>query len=158
MGASSQRKGADGEREVARELRSLLGEAERTGFQQAYRGGFDIMLPYCAVEVKRYAQITDGILRAFWQETEEQARAFNLIGVLAYRGDRQKWSYMVPFVKVEGHEATIDYEVEKSLRLFSEGFCWWYGQVLAPHGQPVRITEDGDAGRTDEDQRIQAAL
>lgn len=130
MGAASQRKGAEGEREVARELRSLLGEADRTGFQQAFRGGFDVMLPLCAVEVKRHKEITQGALRLFWEETEEQAIDFSLLGVLAYRGDRQKWSYMVPRVTVKNGVATVEYDIDKSLRLFAEGFCWWYESTL----------------------------
>lgn len=152
------RKGADGEREVARELRALLGEAERTGFQQAYRGGFDIMLPYCALEVKRYAKVTEGALQLWWEETEEQAREFNLIGVLAYRGDRQKWSYMVPSVVVAKNVATISYDLERSMRLFAEGFVWWYESTLSPHAQPMRIEADADPGEPDENQRLQGTL
>jgi hypothetical protein len=155
----SQRKGADGEREVARELRAIVGDdVDRTGFQQAYRGGFDLMLPHCAVEVKRYAQVTEGALKLWWEETEEQSREFSLIGVLAYRGDRQKWSYMVPHVIVRGSVATINYSITHSMRLFAEGFLWWYETVLSGHPHPIRISTHADAGRTDEDQRIPATL
>jgi len=126
----SQRKGADGEREVARELRMLIGEADRSGFQQAFRGGFDVMLPHCAIEVKRYAKLTDGMIEVFWKETEDQARQFRLLGVLAYRGDRQKWRYAVPMVEIGKSRLKVDYSWHRSMHLFSEGFVWWYESWL----------------------------
>lgn len=99
MAALSRRKGADGEREVARLIHDLVGVRMRRRLSQYQSGGFDLepadgssLLAGHAIEVKRGRRATQATVARWWQETCEQAG--NLTPVLWFRGDGEAWRVM----------------------------------------------------------------
>lgn len=107
---NSRAKGASAEREFARRVFDLTGIQLVRNLEQARGGGYDLAavgddpatlsLARFAVEVKRYADITPGLLAQFWRQAERQAQAADKIPVLAYRADRQEWRVVVPLSAV----------------------------------------------------------
>lgn len=134
-GAAPGNKGKKGERELAKMLNAHLGDiVERTGYQQSRKqGGFDLTMPNCSIEVKRYHTIKDGHINAFWQETVDQSREFGTVGVLAYREDNQQWRIVVPG---SYHDETgtlrLLPELKNTWTLYIDGFVTWYLSTLAP--------------------------
>lgn len=95
-GAHSRRKGATGEREVARLILDLLGVPMRRRLAQYQSGGFDLepaddddLLAAYAIEVKRVRRATQGTVARWWRQT--CAQAGGKIPVLWFRGDGEEW-------------------------------------------------------------------
>ncbi|MGQ0622511.1 MAG: putative PDDEXK endonuclease [Panacagrimonas sp.] len=95
-GAHSRRKGADGEREVARLVLELLGVSMRRRLTQYQAGGFDLepadgdpLLSRLAIEVKRAHRATQATVARWWRQTCEQAG--DREPVLWFRGDGEDW-------------------------------------------------------------------
>lgn len=89
MSAMQRRKGADGERELARELRERLGADVVRNLVQARAGGSDLLgIEGWAIEVKRAARPR---LTAWWLQCCQQAEAVSERPALFYRLDRQTW-------------------------------------------------------------------
>lgn len=144
-GRSSQNKGKRGERELSRELAKLGIDVERTGYQQAKNGGFDLTMPNCAIEVKRYSSIRDGHISVFWKQTVAQSKEFGTVGVLAYREDNQAWRVMVPgsYHNDKG-VLTLIPDQKYAWTLTVDGFVVWYKSTLANDGEHVRrLTVNG---------------
>ncbi len=141
MTARSKRKGANAEREVRNELREHLGEiVERTGYQQAHRGGFDLTLPNLGMEVKRHARIRDGEIRAFWEQTMEQSRDHGVVGVLAYREDSQKWRFVCPAMAVVPDEGIVVLQgLELACTYLTPGFVRWYTTCIQPEPEELKL-------------------
>lgn len=106
-GAHSRRKGADGEREVARLIFDLLGVPMRRRLSQYQCGGFDLesadgdaMLSGHAIEVKRAQRATQATVARWWRQTCEQAGERK--PVLWFRGDGEEWR-IVCRLDVAGH-------------------------------------------------------
>lgn len=107
-GATSRRKGGQGEREFARALEDQVGLRLARNLEQSRQGGHDLTLPEeatgpvadalgrLAVECKRYATITPASLAAWWNQARGQADRAGLWPALAYRGDRQAWRVKLP--------------------------------------------------------------
>ena len=107
MSAMQRTKGANGEREVARLLRSALGiEITRNWQSQSSGGGFDLTgVPGWAIEVKRAAgeHKTD-----WWKQAVTQASKEKLIPALVYRidgfgrglEDDEKWQVLIPLYAI----------------------------------------------------------
>jgi Holliday junction resolvase len=142
-GASPGNKGKRGERELMKQLNKQFGGplVERTGYQQSRKqGGFDLTMPNCSIEVKRYAKIKDGHIRAFWDETVEQSKEFGTVGVLAYREDNQAWRFVVPgsFNDENGTLQLIP-ELKYTWTLWIDGFTTWYLSTLAGDRTNLRV-------------------
>jgi hypothetical protein len=136
----SKRKGEAGERELRAELRQHLGEiCERTGYQQAHRGGWDLTLPNLGVEVKRHARIRDGDVRAFWEQVCEQMSDHGVVGVLAYREDHQRWRFVVPALVHDGKHLAVRPDLDYAQTYFTPGFCDWYRVVVQPEPEELRL-------------------
>lgn len=134
-GKAPQTKGKTGERELARILRDLLAPesenpnffVERTGHQQAHVGGFDILIPKLGIEVKRAKRVSDGLVKAWWEETVIQSASAGKIGVLAYRQDNQTWKVVVPGHHIDENGRTqLHSFLELTETLFLPGFFRWY--------------------------------
>ena len=134
----SRAKGRDAEQQLAKILRDELGEdlVQRTGFQQAAAGGFDLLLPGIGLEVKRHARVTEGLLRGWWAQTVSQGKAGRMLGALAYRGNQQEWRIMVPLLKNadENGQILCDIKIEYANTMFVEGFCYWYRETIDVEG------------------------
>lgn len=96
---NSRAKGKSAERELINILKAHLpqyaNDLERN-LEQTRNGGHDILgLPGWAIEVKRYAKVTQGDLIGFWSQACEQARKDGGRPALAYRLDRQDWRVIV---------------------------------------------------------------
>lgn len=102
MSAKSRTKGHDGERELRRLLADELGDQVRRNLGQTRDGGHDLegVGPF-ALEVKRHKAATDSLVRAWWQQAEQQASTVHAIPALAYRGDRQPWRVLVPLAALD---------------------------------------------------------
>lgn len=95
MSAMQRNKGANGERELARLLRDLLGDAVITrNLIQSREGGADLILDGYdwALEVKRAATAE---IRTWWSQAVLQAMRAGKKPALAYRLDRQQWRFRV---------------------------------------------------------------
>ena len=112
-GATSRRKGAGAERELAHALHALLGVRLIRNLEQSRHGGHDLIpapeeatgpvaetLARLAVEVKRYATTPPGSLATWWGQACRQAEAAGLLPCLAYRPDRQPWRVRLPLACV----------------------------------------------------------
>jgi Holliday junction resolvase len=98
MGGLSRRKGASGERELARLLAEELGPVARN-LMQTREGGHDLDGPGLgrwALEVKRYARATPALLAEWWGQAEDQARRAGRTPALAFRENRAPWAVLVP--------------------------------------------------------------
>jgi len=93
MTAMQQRKGKEGERELARLLRDHLGADVTRNLLQARQGGADLLGVHgWAIEVKRAARPR---LSEWWQQACSQAQATGQKPALFYRLDRQPWRCVV---------------------------------------------------------------
>ena len=107
-GKSSRRKGATGERELARWIREELGiEVQRNlkQFQQSQEGDLTPLGPYL-IEVKNCARLN---LKAWWVQAVVQAKKAGLVPVLAYKVARKGWRFVVPYPTLGG-EWRYDFE------------------------------------------------
>ncbi|MCU0833698.1 MAG: hypothetical protein MUC77_04570 [Chromatiaceae bacterium] len=117
---NSRRKGADGERELARALREALGIEVSRNLQQTRDGGHDMEVGGYGVEVKRSQRVTEAKVTAWWQQAVRQAAQAGLTPALAYRQDRQPWSVRVPMAALRQDlpgELTVDLSLEGFIAL-----------------------------------------
>ncbi len=152
----SQRKGAGGERELARILRDgLSGEfpegffyVERTGNAQADGSQkFDLELPKLGIEVKRAKVAKDYQIQKWWEQTTAQSVANQMIGVLAYRQDQQLWRIVVPGTHVDQDgRLQIHSFLELTETLYLPGFFRWY--LLYNKAMTRKVTINGEEHAT----------
>jgi hypothetical protein len=97
MAINSRTKGASAEREVSRLLFDELGIRTARNLEQSRSGGYDLMpekdsllYPY-AIEIKRYAKVSNAMLKVFWTQAVEQAELAGKYPVLLFREDRAAW-------------------------------------------------------------------
>ena len=119
MTAMQRRKGADGERELARLLREHLGADVVRNLMQSRQGGADLLgLDGWAVEVKRAARPR---LAEWWLQTCRQAEATGQRPALFYRLDRQPWRVVVALRHVAPgfDHAPLDMRIETDVEVFA---------------------------------------
>lgn len=96
MGMLSRQKGKAGERELARLLSDLTGHSITRRVRQ-HDGDDDLVgLPGWSVEGKRYAAITPGLVRKWWEQAQAQGIRTGALPVLFYRQDRGAWCAVWP--------------------------------------------------------------
>lgn len=99
---NSRAKGASAERELIALLQEHLGDEIagelKRNLEQTRSGGHDISgLPGWAIEVKRYASLSEAELIRIWEkQVVRQAQEINARPALAYRADRKPWRFRVP--------------------------------------------------------------
>jgi hypothetical protein len=102
MKINSRAKGANGEREFAKEIESLIGVKLTRNLEQTRGGGHDLVikdastavdkvLDRFAIEIKRYATVSEANIKNFWVQASEQASKVDKIPVLAVRENGKKW-------------------------------------------------------------------
>ncbi len=125
MGAKQRRKGATGERELAKLLSAELGIEVLRNLSQTRDGGYDLKGLNISLEVKR--QETEELQR-WWNQTVIQAKESGKIPVLAYRRSRQKWRFVLPLAGVAGRREMSVGELTLGLTatVYLEGFCYWF--------------------------------
>jgi len=98
MGASSRNKGANGERELIREIEAETGIRLERNLAQSFGGGHDLIgLDYWAIECKRYAMITNADKAVFWAQAVKQARRVAKMPAVCFRADRGPWRVLVAY-------------------------------------------------------------
>lgn len=98
-GRGSRNKGANAEREIAEIIFYATGVSLERNLEQTRSGGYDLVgIDGLAIEVKRQEKLC---LPAWWRQTLSQAEKEKLIPILAYRKNRQPWSFIVGLEKVE---------------------------------------------------------
>lgn len=131
MPINSRAKGAAGEREVIHEMASHLGEWVREqvkrNLDQTREGGHDIVgLGSWALEIKRYAKVTESDMERFWRQAVEQAVSVKKTPALAYRVDRKPWRIRVPMSVI--HEPArwwpTEMEIQWTVEVGMEAFCY----------------------------------
>jgi hypothetical protein len=140
----SRRKGANGELELHKLLAEQLVKEEhiqRTGLMQAGGGGFDLVIPYLGIEVKRRAKaISYADIAKFWTQVQEQTELIDVVGILAFRSDRQPWQFVLPAMLVEpewnedgpSHMTwSFVMDLELTHTVYLEGFKQWYVSACA---------------------------
>ena len=99
---NSRNKGASAEREFIKLIKEQLGEAGKfnsikRNLEQTRSGGHDITgVADWALEVKRYASVTDGRLKKWWEQTTTQAKEIQMKPALAYKQDYGSWKVKIP--------------------------------------------------------------
>lgn len=99
MRINARAKGATGERELCDWLQNSfnLELKPKRNLEQVRNSGADIIYPPFAFEVKRVENLN--VLNAWHQikraVSEPKSEAFGLIPVLAYRKNRQPWSFVI---------------------------------------------------------------
>ena len=133
MGATSRRKGANGELEFIKILSQSFPEHEFSrNYAQAAKSGFDVIgLPGFGVEVKRYKR---GRLYQldWWDQVVDAVKPERLLPLLAYRFDRTEWCILVPAQWVVGntvdrHDITCHIRLLRNLKRTirnSSKICW----------------------------------
>lgn len=152
----SRRKGATGELELHKILAEELVKEEhiqRTGLMQAGGGGFDLVIPYLGIEVKRRAKpVTYADIGNFWTQVQEQTELIDVVGILAFRADRQPWQFVLPAMLVEpewkeGSPPQMTWSFVMDLELthtvYLEGFKQWYVSASAALQATQSETLDG---------------
>lgn len=131
MGATSRRKGAAGERELAALLASVTGHTVRRRVRQ-HDGDSDLEgVPGWAVECKRYRTAQPADLAAWWAQAVRQAERAGQLPVLFVRVDRQGWRAIWPaHVHLAGSQPSHD--VADTLQ--AEVAVWWRMAGLAQGG------------------------
>ena len=107
-GNHSRSKGRSGEQELVGLIRDHLGVRMQRRLRQYQTGGWDLevhpdesgpvaaQLARYAIECKRLARAAPGLLRQHWRQAVRQADASYRRPCLAYRADREGWSFVVP--------------------------------------------------------------
>ena len=119
MTAMQQRKGKEGERELARLLREHLGADVTRNLLQARQGGADLLGVHgWAIEVRRAARAR---LAEWWQQTCQQAEAEGQRPALFYRLDRQPWRCVVALRHIAAgfDHAPLALRVETDIEVFA---------------------------------------
>lgn len=158
MSINIRQKGAEGERQVAKILNSIIQsvmeqleypeeeiEAAKTAVQrnqnQSAVGGNDLSNTFgMSIEVKRQEQLA---VNTWWKQTLEAANRNNELPVLIYRQNRKPWrirtfAYLhVPSEAVSGGWANTQAVVEFDEKQFKSWFAMWVrGSLLG--GKDVR--------------------
>lgn len=131
---NSRAKGASAEREFARLVLAETGVRMVRNLEQSRGGGYDLeagddqhpvtlSLRRYAIEIKRYAEVTPGLLAQFWQQAERQAREADRIPLLAYRANRREWRVLVPLSAINAEAfgllwGGIEWTAELSIAAF----------------------------------------
>lgn len=119
MGKAQRRKGGEGERELVRYLRDLLGEDVARNLDQVRDGGGDILLSRWSIEAKRAKQASLG---PWWAQAVEQGEPLGYWPALAYRLDHQSWRVRVPLVALTDAAGPLD-ALEWTAELSLAGFA-----------------------------------
>ena len=115
MGNSQRQKGQRGERELAKWLQEVVGFDIDRNLQQTRAGGADIIcIPGLSIEVKRQQTLT---IESWWLQARRQAVFGENIPVLAYRPNRAKWRFCLPFYLMH-KEAPPEYYITLGLKEF----------------------------------------
>lgn len=94
-GRKSLQKGQRGERELATWLEVHLDAEVKRKLGQARESGADIVcVPGLVIEVKRHEVLN---LNKWWKQVTDAAREEGGIPVLAFRQNRKRWQFGLPF-------------------------------------------------------------
>jgi len=132
-GNHSRRKGSGAELELVRLIHEQLGVRLERRLRQYQSGGWDLevhpdesgpvvdRLARYAIEVKRAAAVSPAIVAGWWRQAWAQAAAVYRVPCLAYRPDRQGWSFVVPLQELHRHMPaagadSLDYTCTLTLR------------------------------------------
>ena len=119
MGKKSRTKGAAGERELASLIEAHLGVKLHRNLDQTRDGGYDLKgFDGLAIEVKRYAAASNYDKELWWKQAVEQAES--RWPVLAYRLDRQQWTFVVALSHVIGDGSGTSTTVEMGINAFAQ--------------------------------------
>jgi hypothetical protein len=134
MAINSRTKGSSSEREFAAEVYQWSGIRLIRNLEQSRSGGHDLIVradevgPVAdsfrslAIECKRYAKVTPGLVVRWWVQARTQAEPNRLHPVLAYRGDRQDWQVIVPLYLINP-AMSWNLGIESAAVLSVSGFC-----------------------------------
>lgn len=132
---NSREKGANAEREFSRLVLDYLGVRLTRNLEQSRAGGHDLSvdpdafgpvaawLGRHAFEVKRHAQASPGLLKAWWGQATAQASDSGLIPALAYRADRQPWLIVLPLCSIRPDLPPWSYALEYTAQLSVPAFA-----------------------------------
>lgn len=124
MSAMQRRKGASGEREIARLLSDELGMKFERQLSQSRDGGCDLIVGPFALEVKRHES---NPLRAWWTQANVSADALHLMPAVAYRPSRQPWRFIVP---VDWYALGRQRGWDEAAILTIPGFCFAVREMM----------------------------
>ena len=124
MGKMQRTKGQVGEREFAKLIEDNLGIECKRRIEQTRDSGHDLDLMDYAIEVKRAKKPN---ISGWWKQTVENAVAVNMIPLLAYRIDNQKWQIVMRFRHTLNSFGDCNMnDLEKTLTFRADG---WFDYV-----------------------------
>ena len=134
MAINSRAKGASAEREFSNEVYQWAGIKLIRNLEQSRSGGFDLIVHpdevgsvsnafrTLAIEIKRYAKPTPGLIATWWKQARQQAEPNRLHPVLAYRADRQNWQVIAPLHLINPDFDT-SLELDSTATMALPAFC-----------------------------------
>ena len=141
IGRKSRNKGAGGEREFIRRVAELTGSRInlQRNLSQCRDSGDDTGVDHFSIEIKRYKTATDGQVKQWWQQCQQNARAQSKTPVLAFRADQQAWQVLL-------HPGVFfsEADIRGCVRMDIELFCKYlmdpqalFADQEASHAPPV---------------------
>jgi hypothetical protein len=134
-GNHSRRKGSSAELELAHLIHDELGIRLQRRVEQARSGGHDLdihpdehgpvaaQLARYAIEVKRAALVSPALIRGWWRQAVGQAAAAYKVPCLAYRQDRQRWTFVVPLQELNRDMPAPTAEMDYCATLTLQGWA-----------------------------------
>ncbi|MDD5461841.1 MAG: hypothetical protein PHG00_09440 [Methylococcales bacterium] len=134
MAINSRIKGARSELEFATIIYQWSGIRLIRNLEQTRSGGHDLIVhtdevgPVAdsfrtlAIECKRYASVTPGKIKTWWQQARDQAALCHLHPVLAYRADRQDWQVIAPLYLINP-DLSRNLGLESTAIITPSGLC-----------------------------------
>jgi len=134
MTINSRNKGSAAELEFSSIIFNLSGIRLTRNLEQSRSGGHDLIVQAdevgqvadsfrsLAIEVKRHAKATPGLIKAWWAQAQQQAELNELTPILAYRADRQDWQVIAPLHIING-SMSINMGLDSTCSVSVQGFC-----------------------------------
>ncbi len=141
MAINSRTKGASAECEFSNAIYEWTGIRLVRNLEQSRSGGFDLIVSDdelgtvadayrgLAIECKRYAKVTPGLIKTWWAQAMKQAQPKDLTPILAFRGDRQDWQVITPIYLINA-TMSRNLGLESTAVLSVSGFCGVVGEVV----------------------------
>lgn len=99
MGINIRKKGADGELELCKRLQPFFPNTLQRNLEQVRSGGADVdgAHPF-VIEVKRVQDTGNGNKNSWWKQVKAAITDLDQeIPIVAFRPNKAKWRYLVPF-------------------------------------------------------------
>ena len=150
MTINSRNKGASAELEFSNIIYQWSGVRLIRNLEQSRSGGHDLIVHpdeagacadsfrTLAIEVKRHAKATPGLIKTWWAQAQNQAESNGLTPILAYRADRQDWQIVAPLHIING-SMNRNLGLDSTCTMSVIGFCSVIEKSYENYGNLTRM-------------------